>query len=556
MKTMRIDINKTTSVKTLFAFIVAASVTLLACGALNQAGAQRLGRRPRANGWAPQASKSPQANSAFGAARDLIDDAQWAKAETAFNQYVSQYPKEENLDAAMYWMAYAEYQLKSYNKCKTTVDKLLKTYEKTPWRQDAELLLAQLPGVVAPKAVTVGATAAVETVTAEAIAATVNQALANADTVVEQSLSQTPAVSPEAQERLVEAQERMIEAQERARERTKEAQERMMERVKDAQEKMKDKTLFKVGVSDGMGYGVGFGREKLADDDPCEFKIVVLQALVDSDPQRGVAAATDWLKPNSGLGPPCRRYALRVLARHGGKAATPTILGVAQNDPDMRTRQQAIASLGSMNDDTVIDPLRDFALNSAQTEISEAALYSLNQIQSPRAITVLTDYALSNKPLNLRRTAISSIANRPGEPSVDALFKIYEGSQDAEIRGAVIRGLSQRKSERAWTRLLEIARGSDSVPLRKVAISSIGRRGGEQAIDALINLYDSEKNEEIKDQIIGALASSRDQKVTHKLIQIAKSPQTTIERRRRIVTILAGRKDPEAIQFLEDLVKQ
>jgi len=39
------------------------------------------------------------------------------------------------------------------------------------------------------------------------------------------------------------------------------------------------------------------------------------------------------------------------------------------------------------------------------------------------------------------------------------------------------------------------------------------------------------------------------------LISIAKNPQTTIERRRRIVMILAGRKDPKAIQFLEDLLK-
>jgi len=547
---MRIDINQTTSVKTLFAFIVAAAVTLLACGALNQAGAQKLGKHPKANGWAPQASKDPQANSAFGAARDLIDDAQWAKAEAAFNQYVSQYPKEENLDAAMYWMAYAEYQLKSYNKCKDTVDKLLKTYQKTAWKQDAELLLAQLPGVVTPKAVTIAGPADVAVVSSEAaIAAAVDAASENVNAAVAQSLSQ----NPEAQERVAEAQARMIEAQERAQERTKEAQERMIERVKDAQEKMKDKTLIRSGVGYGVGYGIDF-RERLADDDPCEFKIVVLQALVESDPQRGVAAATDWLKPNSGLGPPCRRYALRVLARHGGKAAMPTILAVAQNDPDIKVRQQAIASLGSMNDDSVIDPLRDF-VNSPQAEISEPALYSLSQIQSPRAITVLTEYALSNKPLNLRRVAISSIANRPGEPSVDALFKIYEGSQDVEIRSAVIRGLGQRKSERAWARLLEIARGSDSVPLRKVAISSIGRRGGEQAIDALINLYGSEKNEEIQDQIISSLASSRDQKVTHFLIQTAKSPQTSMERRRRVVTNLAGRKDPEAIQFLADLVK-
>ena len=50
---------------------------------------------------------------------------------------------------------------------------------------------------------------------------------------------------------------------------------------------------------------------------------------------------------------------------------------------------------------------------------------------------------------------------------------------------------------------------------------------------------------------------SNDPKVTHMLITIAKNPQTPIERRRRIIMILAGHsKDPEVIAFLEDLLKQ
>jgi HEAT repeat protein len=103
---------------------------------------------------------------------------------------------------------------------------------------------------------------------------------------------------------------------------------------------------------------------------------------------------------------------------------------------------------------------------------------------------------------------------------------------------------------------LEIARSSDNVELRTAAILAIGRRGGDQVIDTLINLYGSETNAEIKDQIINSLSYSKDPRVTRKLISIARDPQTPIERRRRIVMMLAGRKDPEAVQFLEELVKQ
>ena len=136
---MRNDVTKMNSTKTICGLIIAA-ITLIAAGSLNRASAQRMSHRPRTNAWTAQQNSNPQADSAFTAARDLIDDAQWAKAEQAFNQYISKYPKEDNLDAAMYWSAYAQYQQKSYNKCKETVEKMLKAYQKTSWKQDAELL--------------------------------------------------------------------------------------------------------------------------------------------------------------------------------------------------------------------------------------------------------------------------------------------------------------------------------------------------------------------------------------------------------------------------------
>ncbi len=550
---MRNDGREMKSIKSVFA-LVAAIITLIAAGAINQTTAQQQTAPPaRRNAWAAQqqTGSTPQATAAFTAARDLIDDAQWGKAEQAFGQYVTKFPKEENLDAAMYWTAYAQYQLKKYNVCKQTIDKLLQAYAKTSWKQDADLLLAQLPGAVSVNAIAptpaIGEVAVVSsTPIAAAVEASVNAAVA-------QSVGQPVAMTQEMQERIAEAKAR-------ADERLRESQERTAERVKEMQDKMKDKMVYQIGNGMGIGMGKGLGYaisgEKLADDDPCEFKIVVLQALVESDPQRGMAAATDWLKPNSGQTPPCRRAALTVLARNGGKTVIPTIMGSAQNDPDLKVRARAISLLGATNDESVIDALRDFALNAPQTEINEAAMYALSQHTGARAANILADIALSTKPLPLRKTAIARIADRPGEPAVDALFKIYDGG-DVEIKKSVMSGLTRRRSERAGERLLQIARSADSVELRKAAISGLGRRGGTNYIDALMSLYDSEKDETIKDQILNSLAYSNDQKVIDKLISIARNPQTPIERKRRIVMLLASKnKNPAVIQFFEELLKQ
>jgi len=205
----------------------------------------------------------------------------------------------------------------------------------------------------------------------------------------------------------------------------------------------------------------------------------------------------------------------------------------------------------------------------------------LSKHTSDRAITVLGEIASSSaKPTSVRRVAISSIASRPGEPAVDALLRIYEADQLLEIRKAVISGFGNRKSERAGAKLVEIIRGSDVIELRKAAVSALSRRGGEKVIDTLLSLYDTEKNEEIKDSIMNALGSGsviytaqgqavgvtaastvgsrsrmNDQRVIRKLIEIARNPQTPMERRKRAIGWLSRSNDPEVLRFLEELLK-
>src|SRR5689334_23282941 len=130
--------------------LIIAIALLVAGGTIQNAAAQKFSHRQAGNKFTQQ-QNNEAAESKFTAARDLIDDAQWMKAEAQFAQYVAAYPQEKNADAAMYWMAYAQYKLHKFDQSKQTIDKLLKTYEKTAWKEDAETLLAQLPGAVAVK---------------------------------------------------------------------------------------------------------------------------------------------------------------------------------------------------------------------------------------------------------------------------------------------------------------------------------------------------------------------------------------------------------------------
>jgi len=470
-------------------------------------------RSARSSNQLAQQGKSDAADVVFRSGRDLITDQEWAKAQEKFNQLISTYPNDKNVDAAMYWMAYAQYKQSKTDQCRQTLAQMLEKYPNTTWREDARLLMAQtlsgryvyeyptpMPAMPPMESVVVGPAAAPIAVTAPP------------------GMASVWAIEP---------------------------------------------------------------NGSTNDDDPCEFKIVVLQALFQTDVQRGVAAATEWLKPGSTQTVRCKGAALSLLGRYGGKAVAPVIIGVARNEADLKLRARAISALGATNDDSVIDALREFALNSSENDITEAALFALSKHTGERAIAVLVELASSNsRPTSLRKIAISSISTRPGDPAVEALLRIYDADQTTEIRRAVISGLGNRRSEKAGTKLFDIARTSDIVELRKAAISALSRRSGTNVIDNLLSLYDSEKNEELKDHIMNAFGSGtviytpsamsgqtiaapgvsphgrlNDQRVVRKLIEIARNQQTPMDRRKRAIGWLSKSNDPEVLKFLEELLK-
>jgi len=467
-----------------------------------------------------QQSSNDAADVIFRNGRDLITEAEWVKAQEKFNQLVTIYPNDKKVDEALYWMAYALNKQQKIAQTRTTLAQLLEKYPNSQWREDARVLLAQTMGggALAPVAL-----ADVYTLPPGAVVRSVDGGAVYAPA--------SPSV-----------------------------------------------------LTPVPGNPVVWNVDSppnVSDDDPCEFKIVVLQALFQTDVQRGIVAATEWLKPGSTYTVRCKGAALSLLGRNGGKAVTPVILGVARNEQDLKLRARAISALGATNDDSVVDALRDFAMTSQENDIVEASLYALSKHTSERAVTVLGEIAASSaKPSSVRRVAISSIASRPGEPAVDALLRIYEADQTLEIRKAVISGFGNRKSERAGAKLVEIVRGSDVIELRKAAVNALSRRSGEKVIDTLLSLYDTEKNEEIKDSIMNALGSGtviysgsgqavgatvastvgstnrmRDQRVIRKLIEIARNPQTPMDRRKRAIGWLSRSDDPEVLRFLEELLK-
>lgn len=306
---------------------------------------------------------------------------------------------------------------------------------------------------------------------------------------------------------------------------------------------------------------------KLADDarneENEEVQIIALQVLCQSQPERCPALVGDVLARGTGASMRLREAAITFLGRYSPRAATPVLINILRNEPEEKLRIKAITALGRSDDESVLEPLREQALKPGFVDngIVDTALHALASNDSPRAVNILGDLAMNAKTIEGRKHAIFLLSRRKGEPVVDELLRIWDAEQNLEIRKQVVEAFGNRLSTRAFDRLVQIARTNTNLELRTKAVRAIAQRGRtipgynlEDDLNVLLPLYDSERDEELKDVIVETIGHYQSRRATQKLMDIVRS-NAPVERRKKALSMLSKSKDPEVLRFLEDLLK-
>ena len=259
---------------------IAITLVVIATGFVRQTAAQQLSPRNKLGRFVPQGSNDA-ANVLLRGGRDLISDEKWSMAEDMFKKYVSSYPTDKNIDAALYWMAYSQFKMSKFDQCKETVTRLLKSYQDTSWKTDAKTLLAQIPDNYGQ-----------------------NQK--------DKDKSNKDKSDKDKSDKDKSDKSDLMDMEDLA-----DLAESLSERITREVEVEVANPLIRIAPRVRA-------NGAMPDDDPCEFKIVVLQALFQSDVQRGIAAATDWLKP--GVDSDC------AVQRSGPDSAGPKRRQVSHSD--------------------------------------------------------------------------------------------------------------------------------------------------------------------------------------------------------------------------------
>jgi HEAT repeat protein len=443
----------------------------------------------------------------FREGRDFIEAQNWQRAADKFNEFITGYPKDRDLDAALYWYGYALQKQGRKDEAATPLLTLVKRFPNSSWRQEAQALLVVL-----------GRKAEVE------------QALERDNCEIKilalQSLFQA---DPERAIGIVTEALRATPTQ---------------------------CTGFTAAAVSMLGSQGG----------PRVAPILLEIARSNSDPKLRLTAIkrlgeqhsdqiTDELIKiyDADRTKEIRGQILRALVESRTPRGTAKVMEIARGGDDLTARQYAIRYIGEMKDAASLDELIKIYDADKTKEIRWQIVRAFAERDDVRARTKLFEIARQGDTPELRLEAIRRLGDH-GRVSLDELLQLYTSETNTQLKQGLLRAFANSNDPRARAKLFEIARGNDAIELRMYAVRQLGEKDDEQTVDQLVAMYDAEQNVQIRTALMRGFGDSKQKSALRKLMTIARN-DPSVDLRKTAVRYLGESKDPEALKFLEDLLK-
>jgi HEAT repeat protein len=444
----------------------------------------------------------------FREGRDFIEAQNWQKAAEKFNDFIKGFPKDKEMDAALYWYGYALEKQNRKEEAKVPLTRLVERYRSSSWRQEALALLV----VLGEKAL-VDQELIKENCEIKILAL---QSLFQADeeraiALVTESLKATP---PAQCQGFQAAALSMLGSH---------GGPRVVPLLLDIARNNPDQKLRLTAIrrlGEQHSDQVADDLVKIYEADKTkEVRVQVLRALVESRTTRGSAK----------------------------------VLEIARTGDDIGMRQVAIRYIGELNDAASLDELIRIFDADKTKEIRSQIIRALAERDDAKARAKLLDIARTGATPEERIEAIRRLGEH-NRLSMDELMQLYTNETSLPLKQGLLRAFGDSNDPRAQAKLIEIARGNDAVELRMYAIRQLGEKDDEQTVNQLVSLYDSEQNQQVKVALLRGFGDSNQKSAVRKLMAIARN-DPSVELRKAAVRYLGESKDPEALKFLEDLLK-
>jgi HEAT repeat protein len=224
-----------------------------------------------------------------------------------------------------------------------------------------------------------------------------------------------------------------------------------------------------------------------------ELKLLALQGLMNSDPQKAVPMVEKTLAGSSS--PRVKSKALFLLAQSGSPQAMDILGKVALGQSNPELQRKAVQYLGMFGGERAKKTLAEVYAGTSDASIKSAVLKSYMLSGDKQS---LFNAAKNEKNDALKREAIKQLGLVGGE---NELEQLYRTENSTEVRREILQAFFLAGDAK---RLVEAAEGEKDPELRRAAIKNLGLVGGKDASDALQSIYAKETERSLKEEVLNA----------------------------------------------------
>jgi HEAT repeat protein len=394
-------------------------------------GQQSTQNSPKASSFRQVSDRSDPATRLFEEGRDSIQEEKWEDAARQFDQFIKNFPGNEKIAAALYWLAMSQERLERFKNAQETVTVLLRDYPASSWAKDARTMQIEITTRLGDN---------------PSLTADVND---SADDEIKVAALQ--ALFQSNPTRAVEFVSKVLMPGSKAGLHLKQAALNMMAQYGGKEGLAAMRSVLTSETDSRLRREAAFWLGQRADDQTVELLKQV--ALQDKDPE-------------------VAKSALMGLSQMHNPKAVQMLVEVAEGNGPLEIRKTAIFALANTEREGAIDELVKIYDSKPDPEIGRQVIFALSQINSPRAEAKIVEVAKNSSELDVRKQAIFWLGQRG---RVDLLISLYDSEPDLDVKAQIIFAMSQSRKHEAVTKLIDIARNDKSVELRRRAIFGLSQ---------------------------------------------------------------------------------
>lgn len=343
----------------------------------------------------------------FREGKESIENQNWTRAGVVFDSFITTYPRDKNVDQALYWLAFALKKQAKYAEAEQGLKRLFKEFPQSNWIEDAAAMQIELASRFGNY---------------RAIEESVRQGDTETKVVALKSLFQT---NPERAFTYAET---------------------IFEPSSESSPQLKRNAIALLGQYGGRRATTLLTKVMDVEVDPKlrRAAIAALGRIADETVLPQLRALATNSNDNETV-----NAALFAISQYVSTEAQEVLSDLASRAPSIETRRHATDWLGKKQGEAAIDQLMTIYAESQDVEIKKQVLRTLSQIGGVRVSAKLFDIARGVDEIGLRKQAVLLLGQQRDAQVVRGLIQLYNSETNTEFKDQVLFSLRRNNHSEA-----------------------------------------------------------------------------------------------------------